>query len=128
MKALCWLLLLAVFACQQRKSTVENTPDAVRDLLIDRSFWQKKAINATDSSTNVHRFTITNTSQHYVYRQIKIRFDYYDRAYHKIDSAIRIIDRVVEPRSAVKIDTVQTKLTKEGVASATATVVNASTD
>lgn len=81
-----------------------------------------------DGMTTVHRFTITNTSQRYGYQHIKIRFDYYDRNYHKIDSAIRIVERVLEPRSAVKIDTLETKPTKEGITSVTATVLNASAD
>lgn len=129
MKAACWVLLGVVFACQQRKQTVENNPDAVRDLLIDRSFWQKKEnVLSQKDVVGVHRFTITNTSQRYVYQHIKIRFDYFDSHYHKIDSALRIIDRTIEPRSAIKIDTIETKLSKEGTVTATATIVSASSD
>lgn len=129
MKILYWVLLLSAFACQERKRNSEDSPDAVRDLLIDRSFWQKKAVGQSQKeSMSIHRFSITNTSQRYVYQHIKIRFDYYDRDFHKIDSSIRIVDRVIEPRSAIRVDTLETKLAKEGIASATATVVNASAD
>ncbi|MBD2755956.1 hypothetical protein [Spirosoma validum] len=129
MKAIFWILLLSVFACQERKQAMKDKPDAIRDLLIDRSFWQRKAGPQPQGSiVGTHRFTITNTSQRYVYQHIKIRFDYYDRGYHKIDSALHVIERTIEPRSAIKIDTVETKLNKEGAMTATATIVNASVD
>ena len=127
MRVLFWILLLIVFSCQERKETQKNTPDAVRDLLIDRSFWQKKTVTSPLPGTmSIHRFTITNTSQRYVYRRIKVRFDYYDQAYHKIDSATRIVEQPVEPRSAIKIDTLETRLPRKEAFSATATVVEAS--
>lgn len=129
MKILYWVLALSAFSCQERKRTLEDSPNAVRDLLIDRSFWQKKAVGQLQKeSMSIHRFTITNTSQRYAYQHIKIRFNYYDRDFHKIDSSIRIVDRVVEPRSAIRIDTLETKLAKEAITSATTTVVNASAD
>ena len=129
MKVLCWILVLAVSACQEHKQTSENAPAAVRDLLIDRSFWTKKTVaQAGDSITNIHRFTITNTSHRYAYRHIEVRFDYYDRDHHKIDSAVRIVEKTVEPRAAIMIGNFETNMAKEATATATATIVNASAE
>ena len=126
MKTLYLSLLLATCACQERKQPTTDTPNAVRDLLIDRSFWQtKQAADSLDRITGIHRFVITNTSQRYGYQHVKIRFDYYDRAYHRIDSAIGFVEQGVGPRTAIKIDQLVTRLTKPGAVTATATVLNA---
>lgn len=129
MKTLYLVLLLATCACQERKQRVTDTPNAVRDLLIDRAFWQaEKANHAQDRITGAHRFVITNTSQRYGYQHIKIRFDYYDRSYRRIDSAVGFVEQAVGPRTAIKIDKLETRLTKPSAITATATVVNAAVD
>ncbi|WP_420147148.1 hypothetical protein [Spirosoma sp.] len=121
-------MILIFLSCQEHNKTSENQPDAVRDLLIDRSFWKTKSVeNAQNKLTNIHRFTITNTSHQYAYRTIKVRFDYYDRDHRKIDESIRVLERTVEPRAAIKIDSVEAGSAKDATITATATIVNAST-
>ncbi|GAB4034676.1 hypothetical protein GCM10028774_21850 [Spirosoma jeollabukense] len=104
-----------------------DSPDAVRDLLIDRSFWKSNALSTTGGNRiNMHRFTITNTSHKYTYRNIEVRFDYYDSSHRKIDTAKRIVDQSVEPRAATQINDIKADLSKPGVTSATVTVISAS--
>lgn len=129
MKALCLTLLLATCACQERKQSATDAPNAVRDLLIDRFFWQsQKASFPQDSTTGAHRFVITNTSQRYGYQHIQVRFDYYDRQYRRVDSATGFVERAVGPRTAIKIERLKTRLVRGEVVTATATVVNASVE
>ena len=126
MRVLSGILLLLTFACQESKQKTAETPDAVRDLLIDRSFWKPSATGY--KAINLHRFTITNTSHKYLYRKIEVRFDYYDSNHRKVDSAKRIVDQSVEPRAAVKINDMQAGLAKPAIASATVTIISASAD
>lgn len=120
---------MLAYACQESKQNTADSPDAVRDLLIDRSFWKSSATALTDGNRiNVHRFTITNTSHNHTYRNIEVRFDYYDSNHRKVDSAKRIVDQSVEPRAAIKINGIKADLTKSTVASATVTIINALAD
>lgn len=129
MRTLYLILLLTTCACQERKQRTTEAPNAIRDLLIDRSFWQiRKAGRDQDTIGGTHRFVITNTSQHYGYQRIKIRFDYYDRNYRRVDSAIGFVERAIGPRTAIKIDRLETRLTRPGAITAVATVVNAAVD
>lgn len=129
MRVFCWILALLAFSCQESKQKTVDSPDAVRDLLIDRSFWKPSAIAPTGGNRiNIHRFTITNTSHNYTYRKIGVRFDYYDSSHHKVDSAKRIVDQAIEPRAAIKINDIKTDLTKPDVTSATVTIISASAD
>ncbi|WP_461104795.1 hypothetical protein [Spirosoma koreense] len=126
--AVCWILIAVSFACQDKKQSAENTPtpDAVRDLLIDRSFWNRTpADSAHKELVNTHRLTITNTSHDYAYRQIEVRFDYYDRNQHRIDSAMHVVNRTIEPRAAITIGALKLNPAKEATATATATIVKA---
>ncbi|WP_461113503.1 hypothetical protein [Spirosoma jeollabukense] len=127
MRIFCWFLVILAFSCQESKQKMADSPDAVRDLLIDRSFWKSNALSTTGGNRiNMHRFTITNTSHKYTYRNIEVRFDYYDSSHRKIDTAKRIVDQSVEPRAATQINDIKADLSKPGVTSATVTVISAS--
>ncbi|MFD2933043.1 hypothetical protein [Spirosoma flavum] len=123
----CGLLLLSVFACQSGQKNVDNDkPNAVHDLLIDRISWKTSpASQAGDTPINLHRFTISNTSPRYSYSQIEVRFDYYDRDHHKIDSSRQTVKRTLEPRAAIAIGELRAGSTKSATTSATVTVVTA---
>lgn len=125
-KMLCGLLLLAVYACQSGNQKVADTPNAVRDLLIDRIFWKAGPVDkASKAPVNLHRFTITNTSPTYSYNQIEVRFDYYDREHHKIDSATETVKRTLEPRAAISIGELPAGPAKSETTAATVTVLTA---
>lgn len=127
MRVFCWVLVLLALGCQENKQKTTDSPDAVRDLLIDRSFWKPGSLSpAGGNRINVHRFTITNTSHKYTYEKIEVRFDYYDSNHRKIDAAKRIVDQLVEPRAAIQINDVKADITKPDVASATVTIISAS--
>ncbi len=116
------ILLLSAVACQSGNKKTDGTPDAVRDLLIDRVFWKT---SSGASPVNLHRFTISNTSPRYSYSQIVVRFDYYDRDHHKIDSSEQTVKRTLEPRAAIAIGELRAGSTKSATTSATVTVVTA---
>lgn len=129
MRIFCWILLLLELACQSDKSTSTDTADAVRDLLVDRMFWQTKALGrAPGTLINLHHFALTNTSQQYTYREIEVRLDYYDSAYHKIDSSKQIVKRTIHPREAIVIDQLQAGTASPGARSSTVTIITASAD
>ena len=129
MRVLFGILVLLAFSCQESKQKTVDSPDAVRDLLIDRSFWKPDATTPSGGNRiNVHRFTITNTSHNYTYRKIEVRFDYYDSNHRKVDSAKRIVDQSVEPRAAIKINDIKADLTKPTATAATVTIISASAD
>ena len=129
MRVFCWVLVLLALGCQESKQKTTDSPDAVRDLLIDRSFWTSSALSPTGGNrVHVHRFTITNTSHTYTYGKIEVRFDYYDSNHRKIDAAKHIVDQSVEPRAAIQINDIKANLAKPGVTSATVTVISASSD
>lgn len=122
------ILLVSVLACQSGNQKVADTdtPNAVRDLLIDRIFWKRVPTGkAGEAPLNLHRFTITNTSPKYSYSKIDVRFDYYDRAHHKIDSAEQTVERTLEPRAAISIGELPTSPAKPETTSATITVLTA---
>ncbi len=119
---LCWVLLLSAFACQSGNKKVDDKPDAVRDLLIDRVFWKT---SPGEAPVNLHRFTISNTSPRYSYSQIEVRFDYYDRDHHKIDSSKQTVERTLEPRAAIAIGELRAGPAKSATISATVMVITA---
>ena len=129
MKRLHCLLFLTAFACQSKKNTDHDQADAYRDLLIDRVVWKKSdGANPQAPPTNVHGFTMTNTSELYSYRQIEVQFDYFDSTYHKISSSKRILPQSIEPRAALPIRDIQDGPVKPAARSATVTVVKAESD
>ncbi len=122
-----WILLLFGAACQSDKSTSTDKADAVRDLLVDRMFWQTKASGrAPGDLINLHHFALTNTSQRYTYREIEVQLDYYDSTYHKIASSKPRIKRTIHPREAIVIDQLPAGPARPGTRSATVTIVAAS--
>ncbi|KAA9357362.1 hypothetical protein [Larkinella humicola] len=129
MKPLHCLLLLTAFACQSKKNTDHDQADAYRDLLIDRVIWKKSDVaNPPGSPTNVHGFTMTNTSELYSYHQIEVRFDYFDSTYHKIGSSNRILPQAIGPRAALPVRDIQDGPVMPAARSATVTVVKAESD
>lgn len=129
MKPLLCLLFLTAFACQSKKSPDLDHADAYRDLLIDRVVWNKSDVaNPPGSPTNVHGFTITNTSELYTYRQIEVRFDYFDSTYHKIGSSNRVLPQAIGPRAALPVRDIQDGPVMPAARSATVTVVKAESD
>ncbi|RRB02818.1 hypothetical protein [Larkinella rosea] len=130
MKVLSCLLLLTAFACQsnqnEKKSETPTKPDAYRDLLVDRVVWNvKKGATPQESATNRHRFTITNTSESYLYRHIEVQFDYFDSTYHKIGSAKQIIEKSIGPRAALAIGELPDDQVKPEAKSSTVKIVKA---
>lgn len=126
MKFIYGLLFLTLIACQSKKSENPSQPNAYRDLLVDRVVWKKsKGKNPGDTLTNVHAFTITNTSDAYSYRQIEIRFDYFDSTYHKISSSQQIVRKTLGPRAALAMGEIPDGPVQAGAKSSTVTIVNA---
>jgi hypothetical protein len=122
MKVLYSLLLLAIVACQSEN----HKADAYRDLLVDRVVWKKGEVkNPTETPTNVHRFTLTNTSDSYSYEKIEVRFDYFDSTYHKISSSSQTLGKTIGPRAALALGEIQDGPVLPHVKSATVTVVKA---
>ncbi|MFC5411897.1 hypothetical protein ACFPMF_21415 [Larkinella bovis] len=125
MKILYCLLFLSVLACQS-KNQEDRPADAYRDLLVDRVVWKKTEATASDEKpTNVHRFTITNTSDAFAYEQIEVRFDYFDSTYHKIRSTRQILDKTIGPRAALMIGEVKDGPALPTATSSTVTIVRA---
>lgn len=79
-----YLLLLLASACGCHQPSYQQ-PDAVRDLLIDRIVWRPRVMpNRPDGRIDEHQFSLTNTSDTHGYRQIQLRFDYYDERYRRV--------------------------------------------
>lgn len=126
MRFLCSLFLISVLACQSKKTDNSSQPDAYRDLLVDRVVWKKDMVSdSAKSPTNVHKFTLTNTSDAYSYEQIEVRFDYFDSTYHKINSSTRILDKAIGPRAALSVGDVPDGAVLPFAKSATVTIVDA---
>ncbi|WP_421830271.1 hypothetical protein [Larkinella sp.] len=129
MKPILYLLSLTLIACQPKKKPDPDRADAYRDLLIDRVVWNKSdASNPQVPSTNVHGFTMTNTSELYSYHQIEVRFDYFDSTYHKIGSSNRTLPQTIGPRAALPVRDIQDGPVMPAARSATVTVVKAESD
>ncbi|UHG92965.1 hypothetical protein [Spirosoma oryzicola] len=128
MRLLLLLLLGFVSACQSDKPNSTAAVNASRDLLIDRVFWQPEQNQSQHTRVNQHKFAITNTSLQTGYRRITVRFDYYDQHYHWLDSAIYTVNQSIEPRSAIRIDSVQTGKANPATRSATVTVLRAESE
>ncbi|GAB3254964.1 hypothetical protein GCM10027347_15710 [Larkinella harenae] len=125
MKFLYSLLLLVALSCQSPNTTTSK-PDAYRDLLIDRMVWKKsEPSHSAEKPLNVHRFTLTNSSDSYSYEKIEVRFDYFDSTYHKISSSKQILDKAIGPRAALAVGEIQDGPTLAGTKSATVTIVDA---
>jgi hypothetical protein len=108
------------------KSEDKDNPNAYRDLLIDRVFWKKSAtLKPGETPTNLHRFTMTNTSELYLYQKIEVRFDYFDSAYHKISSSTRIINKALGPRAAMLAGEIEDGPVNPAAKTATVKVVKA---
>ncbi|MBO0947691.1 hypothetical protein [Fibrella forsythiae] len=111
-KLSCAFFLLVLTGCGSDKSSYKSQPNPVRDLLIDRIFWTPKAIaNRPGTRVNEHRFSITNTSSQHRYRQIQLRFDYFDDHFRRIDEKRVVIDREIEAATAVAIPPIQAGIT-----------------
>lgn len=116
-------------ACQGGHRHDHSQSTAVRDLLIDRVFWKPLPTNAhSDTLVNQHTFTITNTSAQHSYSQIKVRFNYYDANYHRIDSAKYVVAQSIEPRSAVTIRDVRMGKVNPATKTSTVTVERAESE
>lgn len=104
----CLFLLLLTLACDRAQSTTHTRPDAVRDLMVDRFVWKPKAVaQQAGALTNEHKFSITNTSGQYSYRQIRVCFDYYDAQYKRIGTDCQTLAQQIEPRSMVAVSPIQ---------------------
>ncbi|QKZ14327.1 hypothetical protein [Spirosoma sp. KUDC1026] len=100
--------ILVAVSCQKSKPSYQSKPDAVRDLLVDRISWKPQpAGNRTGIQRNEHTFSITNTSREHGYRQIQVRFDYYDAHYHRIGTEHVTLPQSLEARSMVAILPIQ---------------------
>ncbi|GAB3342299.1 hypothetical protein GCM10027299_57020 [Larkinella ripae] len=120
------LAFVATLACQSEKTGDKTPPNAYRDLLVDRMVWKKKeANNSKAAPTNVHQFTLTNTSDSYLYRQIEVRFDYFDSTYHKISSSTHLLDQPIGPRAALSVGEIPDGPVVPAAKSATVTIVDA---
>ncbi|RRB13563.1 hypothetical protein [Larkinella knui] len=129
MKRLYLCFLLTAVACQPSKNDEKDQPNAYRDLLIDRMIWKKSEVaNPQEKPTNRHWFTLTNTSETYLYRQIEVRFDYFDSKYHKISSSKTTIDKALGPREALSLGEIEDGPVNPTAHSATVTVVKAKSE
>ncbi|RAJ94350.1 hypothetical protein LX87_04237 [Larkinella arboricola] len=126
MKFIYGLFFIPLMACQSGQRENQLPSNAYRDLLIDRVVWEKgDSKNVKDTATNLHTFTLTNTSDAYAYRQIEVRFNYFDSTYHKIGSSQKILDKTIGPRAALIVGKIQDGKVQAGAKSSTVTIVNA---
>ncbi|MFD1140458.1 hypothetical protein ACFQ4C_05035 [Larkinella insperata] len=126
MKFIYGLLFYSLAACQSGQRENQPPSNAYRDLLIDRVVWKKSdSGNPGEPPTNEHNFTLTNTSDAYAYRQIEVRFDYFDSTYHKIGSSQKILDKTIGPRAALIVGKIQDGKAQAGAKSSTVTIVHA---
>lgn len=121
--------MLVAFSCQKSKPTNQSKPDAVRDLMVDRIGWKPQADNdQPGGQRNEHTFSITNTSSEHSYRQIQVRFDYYDAQYQRIGTEHYTIPQQLEARSMVAIPPIQIGTVNPLTKSATVRIEQALSD